>query len=351
MATKLTEGGEMLLELGLIFLLSYLFIKILIRYAPEWGLVDIPNERSSHIEHTPRGAGIGFFLAVMVVVPFFHFILVQNYSWVILAIMLVFAVGVLDDHNDVSPRAKMVVMAASTILIYVDKLVINDMGTFFGFHITLGWFALPFTLFAVLAFSNALNLIDGLDGLAGGISMVILGSFFVVGYQNSDEFIMVMSGSFFAALAAFMIFNWHPASIFMGDSGSLMLGFAITTVAIKSLDYIPPIAILFLAALPILDTTVVVMRRKRTGRGIFSADQCHLHHILHEFFDGNTRKTVLFLIVTQAVYSLTGLQFTKNHDDGILLLLFMLNIIVVYFYSAAMIRRQNRTCGKPKKGK
>ncbi len=338
----------MLLELGLIFLLSLLFIKILVHYAPKLGLIDIPNERSSHSKHTPRGAGIGFFLAVLIVVPFFHFVLVQNYSWVILAIMLVFVVGVLDDHQDVTPRAKIIVMAVSTILIYSDKLVISDIGTYFGFHIALGWFSLPFTLFAVLAFSNALNLIDGLDGLAGGASMVILGSFFIIGYQYNDEFMMVLSGSFFAALAAFMIFNWHPASIFMGDSGSLMLGFAITTVAIKSLEYIPAVAILFLAALPIIDTAVVVMRRKRTGRGIFSADQCHLHHILHEFFTGNTRKTVLFLIVMQAVYSLTGLQFTKNHDDGILLILFLLNIIIVYFYSAAMIRRQNRTCGKPK---
>ena len=338
----------MFLELGIIFLLSFLLIKILVQYAPRLGLIDIPNERSTHTRHTPRGAGIGFFLAVMIVVPFFHFVLVQNYSWVILAIMLVFVVGALDDHEDVPPRAKFVVMAVSTLLIYADKLVISDIGTLFGFHVTLGWFSLPFTLFAVLGFSNALNLIDGLDGLAGGISMVILGSFFVIGYQNGDEFMMVMSGSFFAALTAFMLFNWHPASIFMGDSGSLMLGFAITTVAIKALDYVPPVAILFLAALPIIDTIVVIMRRRRTGRGIFSADQCHLHHILREFFEGNTRKSVLFLIVMQAVYSLTGLQFTKNHDDTILLILFLLNIVIVYFYTAAMIRRQGRTCGKRK---
>ncbi|MEA3455645.1 MAG: MraY family glycosyltransferase [Campylobacterota bacterium] len=338
----------MYLELGLIFLVSLIYIKIMVHYAPKLGLVDIPNERSSHSKHTPRGAGIGFFLAVATVAPFFHWTLIENWSWVILAISMVFIIGVLDDHNDVSPRAKLIVMVVSTLLIYQSRLVIDDIGTFFGFDIYLGWLALPFTLFAVVAFSNALNLIDGLDGLAGGISMVILGTFFAIGYQYHDEFIMVLSGGFFVALAAFMLFNWHPASIFMGDSGSLMLGFVITTVAIRSLDYIPAVSVLFIAALPIIDTAVVVMRRKRTGRGIFSADKCHLHHILHEFFGGNTRKTVIFLIVMQAVYSLTGLQFTKNNDEGILLVLFLLNIIIVYFYSAAMIRRQNRTCGKPK---
>jgi len=338
----------MYLEVGLIFLVSLLYIKLLVLYAPKLGLVDIPNERSSHTKQTPRGAGIGFFLAVATVVPFFHWTLIENWSWVILAITLVFVIGVLDDHRDVPPRAKLIVMLVSTLLIYADKLVITDIGTYFGFDIHLGWFALPFTLFAVLAFSNALNLIDGLDGLAGGISMVILGTFFTIGYQHQDEFIMVLSGGFFAALTAFMIFNWHPASIFMGDSGSLMLGFVITAVAIKSLDYIPAVAVLFITALPIIDTAVAVIRRKRTGRGIFSADRCHLHHILHEFFTGNTRKTVIFFIVLQAVYSLTGLQFTKKHDDGILLILFLLNIIIVYFYSAAMIRRQKRVCGEPK---
>jgi len=338
----------MYIELGLIFLVSLLYIKLLVHYAPKLGLVDIPNERSSHTKHTPRGAGIGFFLAVATVAPFFHWVLIENWSWVILAITLVFIVGILDDHGDVSPRSKLIVMVVSTLLIYQSNLVITDIGTYFGFDIQLGWFALPFTLFAVLAFSNALNLIDGLDGLAGGISMMILGTFFTIGYQHQDEFMILLSGGFLAALAAFMIFNWHPASIFMGDSGSLMLGFVITTVAIKSLAYIPAVAVLFITALPIIDTAVVVMRRKRTGRGIFSADQCHLHHILHEFFEGNTRKTVIFLIVMQAVYSLTGLQFIKNHDDGILLILFLLNIIIVYFYSAAMIRRQNRVCGKRK---
>ncbi len=339
----------MFLEAGLIFLVSFLYIKLLVYFAPRLGLVDIPNNRSSHTHHTPRGAGIGFFLAVLTVVPFFHWTLIENWSWVVLAIALVFIVGVLDDHRDVSPRSKLIILTISTLLIYQSNLVITDLGTYFGFHLQLGWFALPFTLFAVLAFSNALNLIDGLDGLAGGVSMVILASFYFIGLQYGDAFMIVLSGAFLAALAAFMIFNWSPASIFMGDSGSLMLGFVITTVAIKSLDHIPAVSILFMAALPIIDTIVVVVHRKLMGRSIFSADHCHLHHILREFFAKNTRKTVTFLIVMQIIYSLTGLQFTRNHDDGILLVLFLLNIVIVYLYTAAMIKRQKRICGEPKK--
>ncbi len=337
----------MFLEAGLIFLVSFFYIKLLVHYAPRLGLVDIPNERSSHTHHTPRGAGIGFFLAVLTVVPFFHWTLIENWSWVALAIALVFIVGVLDDHRDVSPRSKLIILTVSTLLIYQSNLVISDLGTYFGFDLELGWFALPFTLFAVLSFSNALNLIDGLDGLAGGVSMIVLASFYFIGLQYGDAFMIVLSGAFLSALAAFIIFNWSPASIFMGDSGSLMLGFVITTVAIKSLDHIPAVSILFIAALPIIDTVVVVVHRKLTGRSIFLADHCHLHHILREFFAGDTRKTVTFLIVLQIVYSLTGLQFTHNHDGGVLLVLFSLNIVIVYFYMAAMIKRQKRICGEP----
>ncbi len=335
-------------EFILIFFASLVYIKILIHFAPKIGLVDIPNERSLHTVHTPRGAGIGFFLAVATVSPFFNWILIENWSWVILAITLVFVIGVLDDHRDISPRSKLIVMVASTLLIYQNNLVITDLGTFFGFQITLGWFALPFTLFAVLAFTNALNLIDGLDGLAGGISMVILGSFFAVGYYHQDVFIMVLAGGFFAALAAFMIYNWQPASIFMGDSGSLMLGFVITTVSIKSLEYVAPISILFFAAIPIIDTVVVVIRRKKNSQKIFSPDRCHLHHVLQGFFAGDTKKTVTFLIVMQAVYSLTALQFSQDHDGGMLLILFILNIVIVYYFTTAMIKRQKRVCGKVK---
>jgi len=335
-------------EVSLIFLVSLVYIKLLVLFAPKIGLIDIPNERSSHDVHTPRGAGIGFFLAVATVTPFYHWTLIENYSWIVLAIAIVFIVGILDDHGDVSPRSKLIVMIISTLLIYQSRLVITDIGTYFGFHLHLGWFALPFTVFAVVSFSNALNLIDGLDGLAGGISMVILGSFYFIGVRYGDPLIIVLSLTFLASLAAFMIFNWNPASIFMGDSGSLMLGFTITTVAIKSLDYVSPVSVVFIAAIPIIDTLVVVIRRLRTGRSIFAADHCHLHHVLREFFAGDTRKTVTFLIILQAVYSLTGLQFTNDHEDGVLLLLFLLNIVVVYFYLNAMIRRQGRECGRAK---
>ena len=334
----------MFFEFILIFILSLGFIYLIRKNAAKMGFVDVPNERSVHVDSVPRAAGIGFFFAVALVIPLFHFDLIASYPWTLLAILLIFIVGVLDDHHDTSPNTKFIVLIISTVLLSFDGLVIDQLGTFFGFPISLGWFAIPFTVFAVAGFTNALNLIDGLDGLAATISIIILGTFFIVGYQNDDIFIMMLSMSFIAALLAFLVFNWAPASIFMGDSGSLTLGFIISILAIKSLTYLPTISIFFIAALPIFDTLIVMIRRKIKGRSMFSADRCHMHHIIRHFFMEDTKKTVLFFGILQAIYSITGLQLDKNMDEGYLLIQFILNTVLLYIYLGAMIKRQKRDC-------
>ncbi len=328
----------------LIFAVTLFFIWLIRKNAFKLGLIDIPNSRSTHEKHTPRGAGIGIYLAIAAIMPLFYFDFILGCLWSCLGIFLVFIVGVLDDHGDTAPKTKFIVIIIATILLSFDHLIIDDLGIFFGIPITLGWLALPFTIFAVVGFTNALNLIDGLDGLASTISIVILGSFFAVGYQNNDVFMMILSSAYISGLIAFLFYNWHPASIFMGDSGSLTLGFVISMLAIKSLAYLPTVSILFIAAIPIMDTLVVMIRRKRSGRSAFSADRCHLHHVLRHFFAEDTQKTVLFLAVLQLIYSMTGMQLDKDMDEGFILILFLLNVFLLYIFTNAMIKRQQRKC-------
>ncbi len=334
----------MYLDFIFIFIVSLVSIRLVKRYAPKIGLMDVPNVRSTHCSIVPRGAGIGFYLPVAFILPVFHFDLIYAYSWTAIAILSIFAIGVLDDHHDASPNTKFLVLMIATVFLSFDDIVITGIGTFFGLPITLGWFALPFTMFAVAGFTNALNLIDGLDGLAATLSIIILSTFFFVGYMHQDLFMMLLSGAFIAGLSAFAFYNWHPASIFMGDSGSLTLGFVIAALAIKSLAYLPAISILFIAAIPILDTIIVMVRRKINGKSMFSADRCHMHHILRHFFAEDTPKTVFFLGVMQASYALTGLQLDKEMDEGYLLVLFALNIVLLYLSLGAMIKRQKREC-------
>lgn len=257
---------------------------------------------------------------------------------------MVFLVGILDDLRDTAPRTKFIVLAIATAVISLDGVYIDAVGIYFGFDVSLGWLALPFTLFAVMGFTNALNLIDGLDGLAGSITIVILSAFFYIGSIHDDLFMMVFSGAFIAGLFAFLLYNWNPASIFMGDSGSLTLGFLISVLAIKSLAYIPAVAVLFIAAVPLLDTFIVMIRRKRNGKSLFCADKCHMHHLLQEFFGNSTKTTVRFLVVMQAIYAMIGVHLEQDIEQSLPLLLFGLNVVLFYILLNRMVQRQGRNC-------
>jgi UDP-GlcNAc:undecaprenyl-phosphate GlcNAc-1-phosphate transferase len=328
--------GVFLVTLGLIWLIR--------RNAQSWGLMDIPNTRSVHTVMTPRGAGIAFFIGVFSLLPLFYFDVLFHYSWTLLAILFVFLVGAYDDYSQTTPKIKFFVLAIATLLLCLDDLVIDDVGYFFGHHLYMGWLSIPFTFFAVSGFTNALNLIDGLDGLATSISLVILTTFFIVGYRHHDMFMMLFSSTFFMALCAFLVYNWYPATIFMGDSGSLTIGFVISLLSLKSLDYIAPSTILFITAIPILDTIIVMIRRKRNGRSIFSPNNCHIHHIVKKYFGGNTVYTVLFLAFFQSLYSFFGMQFDKDIDGSILLFGFIINIIVLYVVLEYMRKRKHMNC-------
>jgi len=334
----------MLVSAFLTFLLSFLLVGGVRKYAPQMGLVDIPNARSIHTRAIPRGAGIGFFLSLFIVFTLFDFDLFMQYKWTMLAIFTVFVIGVLDDYKDTSPYTKFTVMLFGTLFLYIDGLYIDNLGVYFGMELSLGWLAFPFTVFAVSGFTNALNLIDGLDGLAALIAIVILGVFLSIGYQHGDRFLLILSLLTISALLGFLIFNWHPASVFMGDSGSLTIGFIISALAIKSLAYIPTVNILLIAAVPILDTLVVMIRRKRNGRSVFYADKCHIHHVLRAYFNGHTPRTVMLLAFVQGVYSILGIWIIQKADDAWVLILFLSNIMLLYFFLNMMIEKQKRKC-------
>lgn len=334
--------NELLIKCLIAFIAAFIFIKLLIQFASKLGLVDVPNHRSVHQKITPRGAGIGIVFGVIASDLLLLNDMVYSHLATFIAIFLVFVVGILDDHRDTKPRTKFIVIILATLLIYSDNIVIDSLGHLFGYEISLGWFALPFTIFAVAGFTNALNLSDGLDGLAASISIIILGTLALIGYHYEDQFILSISLSFIAALCAFLWFNWNPAKIFMGDSGSLTLGFVIAVLAIKSLSYIQPATILFIAAIPIMDTIIVMIRRKRNKKSIFAPDKTHIHHILLKFFDGHVKKSVGVIIMMQLLFSLMGFDFTDYPKQRFILLLFILNTAIFYIFLTGMLARQNK---------
>lgn len=307
----------------IIFLTAIVILVLLVRFSHLLGLVDTPNERSVHKKITPRSGGVAIFLSVAIVYGIFNIDLVLTHYYLHLSVLLIFVVGLIDDRFDISPRIKFIAIFFATIMLYQENIYIENLGTYFDFTVSIPLLLIfPFTFFAIAGFTNALNLVDGLDGLAGTVSLIILTTFLAIGFAYHDPLIISLSASFIAALIAFLIFNWNPAKIFMGDSGSLTLGFMIAVLSIFSLQYVTPTAIVFIIAMPILDTFIVMTRRIQRGKSPFEADKNHIHHFLYKV-KGDVRFTVTLLVAIQAIFSIIGFQL-REEDDFLSLILFSL---------------------------
>ena len=322
----------------ILFIITYFSIRRFITMAPQLGFVDVPNERSSHKKVTPRGAGIVFGFIFLFGIIFFDLGTFSENKYTFLAILIIYICGVVDDKFTISAKQKLVFIIISSVIVYFNGYEITNIGTFFNVSVNLGYFALPFTIFAIVAFTNAVNLSDGLDGLAGSISIIILSAIFVIGYMYDDYVLMTWSAILVSIISAFLVLNWHPAKVFMGDSGSLLLGFIIAILSIKSLTYINPASVLFLAAVPILDTLVVFRRRIQRGKSPFEADKNHLHHILNNIKQDKAF-TVKMLISIQLAFSCMFLQLHKQDDALNLVVFFLLFSIFFNLFDPRARRR------------
>jgi UDP-GlcNAc:undecaprenyl-phosphate GlcNAc-1-phosphate transferase len=192
--------------------------------------------------------------------------------------------GVYDDLRGAGAGRKFVVQFAVAGLMFGLGYRIEAVANPFGSELHLGWLSLPFTLFWIVGVINALNLIDGLDGLAGGVALVAVLTTFLCSLQRGHPLMVLFSGALAGAILGFLFYNFNPATIFMGDTGSMFLGFVLATSAIQTNQksstavavMIPAIAL----GLPIIDTLLAMGRRALRGRPIFQADKEHIHHRL-----------------------------------------------------------------------
>ena len=320
---------EWLVICMIVFGLSMLGNALLIRYALTLGILDVPNARSSHLHVTPRSGGLAIVFAFMAGMVFLD--ASQIFSF-LMPLFLVFGMGLWDDISSISSRIKLLITAIAGAWLFINGFEIVRFGHFFGTEIILSYgFSLAFCAFAIAGFTNALNLIDGLDGLASIVSLVILLSFAYIGFKFDDSFLFYVTTLLICAIGGFLVFNWQPAKIFMGDSGSFSIGFIIAMVVVYAIGrgYITAISTLLLAAVPILDTLIVMVRRSVKGENPLSADKTHIHHRLLKHLGGDTRKTVILIGCLQALFSYMGLGF-KVRDDSIIFLLYLLSFVIFY---------------------
>ena len=326
--------------LPILFLLSIALHFAMVHNASKLGLVDVPNERSMHKTKIPRGAGVAMFLSIAIIQVIFNYDHLVTYYLIYGAISLIFIIGVLDDFFDVSPRYKFIFIFFATVLVYFYGIHIDTLGNYFDYEFSLPFLLVfPFTFFAIAGFTNALNLVDGLDGLAGSISLVMLFTFLSIGITNNDSLITTLSSLFIVVLVAFLVFNWHPAKFFMGDSGSLTIGFVIALLSILSMKYITPPAILFIIAVPLLDTFIVMTRRIQRGQSPLKADKNHMHHFLHGI-KGDIRFTVILLLCIQAIFSIIGFQLRNSNDLLSILLFGLLFFVFLNLFDQRLKRRK-----------
>ena len=196
----------------------------------------------------------------------------------------IFALGLYDDLRGAGAKLKFAVQLAVAYGLYHEGFRVEQIALPFGGHLPLGALALPFTLVWVVGVVNAFNLIDGLDGLAGGVAFFGVATTFVIALSRGDVLMSLFMASLAGAVLGFLIFNFNPASIFMGDSGSMFLGFILATTSMqtsqKSSTAVAMLVPIVALGLPIMDTLLAMIRRFVRGRSMFSADREHIHHRL-----------------------------------------------------------------------
>jgi len=309
-----------------IFFLSLLCSFVLTRYvrdeATRRGWVAVPShERHLHSTPLPRLGGVAIFisfslsiLAVRVMGAFFPHLHSAFSSRTLLTILLpasiVFLLGVYDDLYSVGPYVKFAVQSLAASMLFMGGLRILNIPVLFGEH-QLPWFVgLPFTILWVLAITNAFNLIDGLDGLAAGSALFSTLVAFVVALLSGYSLVTVMTIALAGAILGFLRYNFNPATIFLGDSGSLFIGFLLSALALAGAQKAPTIVAVAIPVvsfgLPILETSLSILRRLISGRPVFTADREHIHHKLLQH--GLThRQVVVLLYGVSAVFALLSL--------------------------------------------
>ncbi len=265
------------------------FIKVLNRPAQRLGLIDIPSGRKNHHGEVPLTGGLAMFLAIAVAV-FLHGTLGEVYFAMFPALLLLVVTGACDDRFELSAHSRFVVQAiAALLMVYLGEVVITDLGDLFGGgRVYLNAGSIPFTVFCVIGVINAINMMDGIDGLAGGLVFVVLMVFGCAALLSGHPLRAALLFLLASAVAGFIAFNmrspWRSrAAVFMGDSGSMMLGFVVAWFAIdlsqQTSKAFAPITAVWILALPILDTVSLMLRRILKGRSPFTPDHDHLHHI------------------------------------------------------------------------
>lgn len=329
-----------MLSILLPLLINLFLTPTIITIAHKRKLFDATDDRKTHKGDIPRLGGVGVFLSI-ILSYFVIFILIKTDIPVAfyISLSLIFISGLTDDFKPVKPIVKLLTQIVASLILIVGGISLTHIFIpFINLNLHLGIFSYPLTFLWIIGITNALNLLDGMDGQAGGVSAIgaiTIGIVsLLIGYLHIAIICFILSG----ALIGFLYYNLPPAKIFMGDSGSLTLGFFMASVpllytqpTIKGKMILVAIAVLII---PIFDVFAAIIRRKLDNRSFFTPDRGHIHHKFTDFTSLNTRQilgVVYSLCITSGVLATLFIVYTNIYTSLGILLNIVLHIYIFRF--------------------
>jgi UDP-GlcNAc:undecaprenyl-phosphate/decaprenyl-phosphate GlcNAc-1-phosphate transferase len=301
------------------------------KIAIKYGFVDKPDFRKVHKNIMPRLGGLSIVLGTLA-----GLIYLAPKSDYLLPIMIggliVLIIGILDDKYQLSPKSKFIGQLIAACVVVFSGLDIDFITfPFFDERLNLGAFGYILAIFWIVGMTNAINLIDGLDGLAGGVSAIALGSILTMAALNNQFLVVALCTILIGSTIGFLFFNFYPAKIFMGDTGALFLGYSISVISMlglfKSVTLFSLIIPIIILGIPVFDTFFAIVRRILNKQKISSPDKSHLHHCLLAMGFSH-RTTVLIIYAIGVFFGISAILFSNSTLWGSLIIIGILIIFI-----------------------
>ena len=326
------------------------FIK---RVAKHIGAMDIPNERKVHKVPIPRLGGLGIYMGFILGYILFGTMSLKMNA-ILIGSFIIIVTGIVDDINPIPAKIKFLfqIIAASVVAFY-GNILLSDLSAF-GFYIEFGIFSYPITILFIVSIINCINLIDGLDGLAAGLSSIyfITIGIVIVGWMHTFGLDAVITFVMLGSTLGFLCHNFNPAKIFMGDSGSMFLGYMIAVIALlgfKNVTLTTLLVPICLLAIPIMDTLFAIIRRVINKKPIGEPDKKHLHHQLLNL-NISHRNTVLIIYFVDILFAGAMLVYMLyDRTVGVILYSILFIIVLIFVLKTNIIvehkkKQNNEKC-------
>ena len=327
------NGNNIFLIIITTFVTSLILVPIVKKIAFHINAIDMPNERKVHTKPMPRLGGLAIFASFLLGYILYGQATTQMISILIGGFILII-MGICDDIKSINAKYKFLVqvIAASVVVLY-GNIYLPQL-TAFNLTINFGFWGYPLAVLFIVSIINAINFIDGLDGLAAGTSSIFYLAVAVIAFflNRLDGLDVTLCLIMLGACLGFLVYNFNPASIFMGDTGSMFLGFMIAVIALLGYKattlttLIVPIIILFL---PILDTGFAILRRLLKGEKIDAPDKSHIHHQLLKL-NKSVRKTVLIMYAFNILCAAISVFYALG-DNNLAIILYIVLIVITLF--------------------